>query len=169
MSERKALIHVRDLRRTYVMGTTEVHALRGVDLDIYEGEFTAIIGPSGSGKSTLMYLLGLLDTPTSGSYCLNGEEVADLDDDRLSEVRNREIGFQQYHLLAELDVVDNVALGLTYGGAPVGPRRELAARLVSGLGLAERLTHTALELSGGQQQRVAIARAWPAAALDFSG
>ena len=123
MSERQALIQVRDLRRTYVMGTTEVHALRGVDLDIYEGEFTAIIGPSGSGKSTLMYLLGLLDTPTSGSYCLNGEEVADLDDDRLSEVRNREIGFvfQQYHLLAELDVVDNVALGLTLWRRPSWP------------------------------------------------
>ena len=155
------LISIRSLRRTYRMGDNLVHALDGVDLDIRRGEFVAIIGPSGSGKSTLMYQLGCLDTPSAGSYRLAGHEVAALGDAALSRLRNQTIGFvfQAYHLLAELDVVQNVALPLTYRGVAADERRPLASRLAGALGLAERLGHRATELSGGQMQRVAIARA----------
>jgi len=161
MAGSETVIELQGLRRTYTMGEHEVHALRGVDLRIERGEFVAIIGPSGSGKSTLMYLLGCLDTPTAGSYRLAGREVAELSDRELSTFRNRHIGFvfQQYHLLAELTVVENVALGLTYGGVPQEVRQDVARQLAAAMGLGERFGHTAMELSGGQMQRVAISRA----------
>jgi macrolide transport system ATP-binding/permease protein len=154
------LISLTDVWRTYVVGGEEVHALHGVTLDIHEGEFVAIVGPSGSGKSTLMYLLGLLDRPTRGSYRIAGEEVAGLPDGRLSRLRNREIGyvFQSYNLLPGLGVLDNIALGQVYAGRPREERHAGASALAGDLGLGHRLHHTARELSGGQMQRVAIAR-----------
>jgi len=154
------LIELRGVTRTYHVGDADVHALAGIDLIIRRGELVAIVGPSGSGKSTLMYLLGLLDQPTTGSYLLDGQEVAHLGDHELSQARNRGIGyvFQQYHLLAELTVNDNVGLGLVYGGVAPAIRAGIAARLTAALGLGHRTAHTARELSGGQQQRVAIAR-----------
>ncbi len=154
------LIVCSGLRRTYRMGQHEVVALDGIDLRIDAGEFVAIVGPSGSGKSTLMYLLGCLDSPSGGSYRLRAEEVAHLDDAALSRLRNREIGyvFQQFFLLPDLDVVENVALGQAYGGAPRAQRRPVAIDLLTTVGLGERLGHRPQELSGGQMQRVAIAR-----------
>ena len=156
----RTVIEIKDLKRVYRMGTNEVHALAGVDLTIREGEFIAIVGPSGSGKSTLMYILGLLDRPTGGSYKLDDIEVSTLGDARLSALRNRAIGyvFQQYHLLPELDVLDNIALGLNYAGVDRDQRREAARELATAMGLGERMTHTPRELSGGQMQRVAVAR-----------
>ena len=155
------VIEINGLVRTYDMGDGNlVQALRGVDLTIRAGEFLAIVGPSGSGKTTLMYVLGCLDQPTAGSYRLCGEEIAQLDDAGLSRIRNRRIGyvFQQYNLLAELDVVENISLGLVYGGVPPAKRRGTGERLAEGLGLGHRLDHTPRQLSGGQMQRVAIAR-----------
>ncbi len=154
------LIDLTDVHRTYLVGGTEVHALAGVSLRIMPGEFVAIVGPSGSGKSTLMYLLGLLDRPTTGSYRLEGREIARADDTTLSRLRNRTIGyvFQAYHLLPHLTVTENISLGLVYAGADEATRAARAHELAQRLGLGHRLDHTALELSGGQMQRVAISR-----------
>ncbi|HAB19913.1 MAG TPA: ABC transporter ATP-binding protein [Verrucomicrobiota bacterium] len=156
-----SLIRISELTRRYVMGTETVHALRGVSLEIGKGEYIAIMGPSGSGKSTLMNLLGCLDTPTSGAYELNGTNVADLDDNALAEIRNREIGFvfQSFNLLARSDALHNVELPLIYAGLPVEERRERARQTLVNVGLEDRMHHRPNELSGGQRQRVAVARA----------
>ncbi|NTW02691.1 MAG: ABC transporter ATP-binding protein [Oscillochloris sp.] len=156
------MISVRELARTYQTGDIEVHALRGVSFAIERGEFVAIMGPSGSGKSTLMNLIGCLDTPTAGSYQLDGLPVEQLDKPLLAAVRNRKIGFvfQQFHLLARNTALENVALPLAYrGGLPVIERLERAAEALDRVGLGDRIDHKPQELSGGQQQRVAIARA----------
>ncbi|NTV62862.1 MAG: ABC transporter ATP-binding protein [Oscillochloris sp.] len=157
-----AMIVVKDLRRTYTMGEFEVQALRGVSFQIRRGEFVAIMGPSGSGKSTLMNMIGCLDTPTAGSYHLDGLPVEQLDPALLAAVRNRKIGFvfQQFHLLSRSTALENVALPLAYrGNIPAKERLERAAAALTRVGLGERMDHKPQELSGGQQQRVAIARA----------
>lgn len=157
-----AMISVRHLARTYLMGTVEVRALRGVSFDIQRGEFVAIMGPSGSGKSTLMNLIGCLDTPTSGSYRLDGLLIERLDSNLLAAVRNKKIGFvfQQFHLLARNTALENVALPLAYrGGIPRAEQLDRAATALERVGLGYRKDHRPHELSGGQQQRVAIARA----------
>jgi len=162
MSEARPVIELRGIERTYVLGGGNVvQALRSINLTITSGEFVAIVGPSGSGKSTLMYLLGCLDRPTAGSFRLCGEEIATLDDVALSRIRNRRIGyvFQSYNLLAEVDIVDNSALGLLYAGLSRQQRRAQATAIIDQVGLGHRLDHTPRELSGGQMQRVAIARA----------
>ena len=156
-----SLIQIHDLTRRYVMGTETVHALRGVSLTIERGEYLAIMGPSGSGKSTLMNLLGCLDTPTSGYYELNGVNVAQMDDNALAEIRNREIGFvfQSFNLLPRSDSLHNVELPLIYSGIPYSERREKAVQALTNVGLLDRMHHRPNELSGGQRQRVAVARA----------
>ncbi len=157
----RPVIEVRDLSRVYRMGSHDVHALREVSFTIREGEFVAIMGPSGSGKSTLMYLLGCLDTPTAGAYRLCGQEVGQLDDRRLSRLRNREIGFvfQQFFLLPDLNITENAALGLNYAGRVRRERQRVAREIAARMGLGDYLVHRPMELSGGQMQRVAIARA----------
>jgi putative ABC transport system ATP-binding protein len=156
-----SLIRIQNLARRYVMGTETVHALRGVSLQIERGEYLAIMGPSGSGKSTLMNLLGCLDTPSDGSYELNGKDVARMSDNELADIRNREIGFvfQSFNLLARADALHNVELPLIYAGVPPKERRERARQALVNVGLGERMHHRPNELSGGQRQRVAIARA----------
>jgi len=155
------LIRVEQVSKEYVMGGEVLKALDGVSLTIGYGEFVAIIGPSGSGKSTLMNILGCLDTPTSGKYWLEGEEVSRLRDNRLAEIRNRKIGFifQSFNLLPKLTALENVELPLIYRGMRGGERRERAMEALRKVGLADRTHHRPSELSGGQQQRVAIARA----------
>ena len=156
-----SLIEVRGVRKTYQMGEVEVHALNGVDLDVERGEYLAVMGASGSGKSTLMNLLGCLDTPSAGSYRLNGVAVEELDDAELAAIRNKEIGFvfQTFNLLPRTSALGNVELPLVYAGVPRRERRRRALETLERVGLGDRNDHQPNELSGGQRQRVAIARA----------
>ena len=163
--EPSPFITLEDVRRTYWMGEESIDALAGVSLDIRQGEFVAIVGTSGSGKTTLMHLLGCLDTPTGGSYQLNGVDVRTLTDDALSELRNREIGFvfQNFNLLPRVTALRNVELPLVYRGVDPTERQEQARRALERVGLADRVGHRPNQLSGGQRQRVALARALVAA------
>jgi putative ABC transport system ATP-binding protein len=156
-----ALIAARDLTKVYAMGDQTVHALRGVSLDIAQGDFVAIMGASGSGKSTLMNILGCLDRPTAGHYALAGESVESMSADQLASIRNRRIGFvfQQFNLLPRTSALENVELPMLYAGVAAAKRQARAMAALQQVGLGERYSHTPSELSGGQQQRVAIARA----------
>ncbi len=158
---REELIHLSDITRTYRVGTEEVRALRSVSLSIYKNEFVALMGPSGSGKSTLMNLLGCLDTPTSGQYILNGQDVSKLNDNELAEIRNKEIGFvfQTFNLLPRSTALENVMLPQIYKGVSKTDRLVRAKEVIENVGLTDRAHHKPNELSGGQRQRVAIARA----------
>jgi putative ABC transport system ATP-binding protein len=156
-----ALIETIDLWKTYLMGSDEIHALRGVSISIERGEYVAIMGPSGSGKSTLMNLIGCLDTPSKGSYVLNGRQVSQLGDDELARIRNEEIGFvfQTFNLLPRSTALGNVELPLVYAGVESKERRQRARAALDKVELSARIAHKPNELSGGQRQRVAIARA----------
>src|SRR5262245_34071249 len=155
------LIDISDITKVYPMGEENVFALRGVSVGVERGEYVAIMGPSGSGKSTLMNLIGCLDTPTSGSYVLNGKEVARMTDDELAAIRNQEIGFvfQTFNLLPRTSAVQQVELPLVYGGLSRKDRRERAIRALMAVGLLDRMNHTPNEMSGGQRERAAVARA----------
>src|SRR5215468_464824 len=155
------LIDIRDITKVYQMGQEQVHALSGVNLGVDRGEYVAIMGPSGSGKSTLMNLIGCLDTPTSGSYVLNGREVARMTDDELAAIRNQEIGFvfQTFNLLPRTNALQQVELPLVYSGLSRKDRRDRAVKALDAVGLSDRMNHMPNEMSGGQRQRVAIARA----------
>lgn len=157
----KPLITIKEIGRKYVIGSEVIHALKSVSLDINKGEFVALMGPSGSGKSTLMNILGCLDTPSSGTYVLNGTNVSHMSDDALAEVRNQEIGFvfQTFNLLPRSTSLDNVALPLIYAGTSKKDRDTRAAKALENVGLGNRMDHKPNELSGGQRQRVAVARA----------
>ena len=155
------IINVKDLKKSYTVGTQEVNALRGINLSVEKGEFISIMGPSGSGKTTLMNIIGCLDTPSSGEYELNGSLVSKLEDDELARIRNKEIGFvfQSFNLLARNSVLENVMLPLKYAGFNRSEATMKSNEVIDKVGLTDRLAHTPAELSGGQQQRVAIARA----------
>jgi putative ABC transport system ATP-binding protein len=155
------IIHIENVWKTYQMGVEQVHALRGLSVDVYPNEYVAIMGPSGSGKSTLMNIVGCLDIPTSGRYVLNDRDVSTLSDDDLAAVRNREIGFvfQTFNLLPRVNCLQNVELPLIYSGMSKRERRERAAEALVSVGLGDRMDHRPNELSGGQRQRVAVARA----------
>jgi putative ABC transport system ATP-binding protein len=155
------VIEVKNLEKTYYVGDMEVNALRGVSFAILKSQFSAIMGPSGSGKSTLMHIIGCLDSPTKGEYHLNGENVANMQDDQLAKIRNKEIGFvfQKFHLLPRSTALENVMLPLKYASIGKIERSEKAMEALTQVGLADRVDHRPSELSGGQQQRVAIARA----------
>src|ERR1700728_3631108 len=155
------VIQTEELWKTYEMGAEQLHALRGVTMEIHKGEYVAIMGPSGSGKSTLMNLIGCLDTPTKGSYLLAGALVSQMDDDELAYIRNKEIGFvfQTFNLLARATALHNVELPMIYNGTPSEERLGRAKKALSQVDLADRMMHKPNELSGGQRQRVAIARA----------
>lgn len=155
------MIHARELRKTYHVGNQMVQALDGLDLDIHANEYVALMGPSGSGKSTLMNMLGCLDSPTSGKYILNGQDVSRLDDGALADIRNREIGFvfQTFNLLPRYTAVENVALPMIYGGYSKAERDARAREVLTQVGLGDRMDHKPNQLSGGQRQRVAVARA----------
>lgn len=163
-NEQKAvmiIIETKDIAKRYIMGAEVVDALKGVSITIRKGEYVAFMGPSGSGKSTLMNIIGCLDSPTSGTYILNGKDVSDMSENELAEVRNREIGFvfQTFNLLPRQSSLDNVALPLIYAGFNKTDRSEKAQRVLESVGLGERSNHKPNELSGGQRQRVAVARA----------
>ena len=155
------IIRAKDLRKLYQVGTTEVRALDGLDVEIKKGAYIALMGPSGSGKSTLMNVLGCLDSPTSGTYVLNGNDVSSLSDDDLAEIRNKEIGFvfQTFNLLPRYTALENVALPMIYAGIPKADRLARAEKVLKKVGLGDRMDHRPNELSGGQRQRVAVARA----------
>lgn len=157
----KGIIHLEGIRKKYIMGTHTLEVLKGLSLDIFKNEFVALMGPSGSGKSTLMNILGCLDSPTAGTYILNGHDVSRMQDTALARVRNMEIGFvfQQFNLLPRQTAAENVALPLIYAGVPQKERMERAHAVLSKVGLADRSHHKPNEMSGGQIQRVAIARA----------
>ncbi len=156
-----AVLSLRDVTKTYVMGAEKIHALNGVSLDLRKNEYIAIMGPSGSGKSTLMNIIGCLDVPTSGTYSLDGEMVSSKSEGELAEIRNRMIGFvfQTFNLIPRSDIFHNVELPLIYGGIPRAERRRRTEQAIEQVGLADRMKHKPNELSGGQRQRVAIARA----------
>ncbi len=155
------MIQLENIVKNYILGAVEVPVLRGIDLLIDQGEYTAIMGVSGSGKSTLMNIIGCLDRPTSGCYLLEGQDITELSDDDLADVRNERIGFvfQQFNLLPRLNALENVMLPMVYAGYPKAERRERAEEVLIQVGLADRMTNRPNQLSGGQQQRVAIARA----------
>jgi putative ABC transport system ATP-binding protein len=156
-----SVIKIRDIKRDFPLGLEVVKVLKGIDLDIEKGEYVALMGPSGSGKSTLMNLLGCLDTPTSGTYELNGVDVSSMTDDELAEIRNKEIGFvfQTFNLLPRTTALDNVALPMVYAGASKSERHKRAEEVLNDVGLSDRMDHRPSQLSGGQRQRVAVGRA----------
>ena len=156
-----SIIDTKNLKKQYVMGSETIHALKDISIQINQGEYVAFMGPSGSGKSTLMNIIGCLDTPTSGTYVLNNNDVSDLTENELAEIRNKEIGFvfQTFNLLPRASSIENVSLPLVYAGYGKDDRDEMALKALDGVGLAERAYHKPNELSGGQRQRVAIARA----------
>ena len=160
MSE-NLIIHIEKLHKVYILGKTQVHALRGIDLEVSNGEYISIMGPSGSGKSTLMNIIGCLDVSTTGSYRLNEQDVSGLNDNELAKIRNKEIGFvfQTFNLLPRASALHNVELPLIYNGTPASRRKENAKQALEKVGLGDRMNHKPNELSGGERQRVAIARA----------
>lgn len=161
MTEQHPILKLRGITRDFKLGSQTVHVLKGIDLDIFKNQYVALMGPSGSGKSTLMNLLGCLDTPTAGSYELNGNDVSVMGDNELAEIRNHEIGFvfQTFNLLPRSTALENVALPLVYAGLGKEEREARAAEVLTQVGLADRMDHRPNQLSGGQRQRVAVARA----------
>jgi len=155
------IIEMKNITKTYIVGLEEVHALRGISLQVRKNEYIAVMGPSGSGKSTLMNIIGCLDTPTTGIYLFNGINVSDMDDNELARIRNKEIGFvfQTFNLIARSNALHNVELPLIYANVPASERKERARLALESVGLGDRIHHKPNELSGGQRQRVAIARA----------